>query len=71
MKIILLGGDGPESKDEIDMYENVRPRMAGQCCIKTTLPINPAKNFNDWMKHIISYSQSLSRDWRSHYNIHQ
>ena len=68
MKIILLIGDGPESAEEFDLYENVNQRQLH--IKKTTLPINPAKNFDDWMKHIFNYSESLSRNWRTYNNIH-
>lgn len=73
MKIKHLTGDGPESEDELSMYEykvktkilkNVHPKNI----YITTEPINPAKNFDAWMNHIHSLSQSLSREWRTHYN---
>lgn len=70
MKIILLGGDGPESEDELSMYSYNTKRVSKAPKVYTTVqPINPAKNFDDWMKHIHSESQSLSREWRSHYNV--
>lgn len=69
MKIILLGGDGPESEDELSMY-SCSTKVVPTPKVYTTLPINPAKNFDDWMKHIYSLSQSLSREWRTHYNVH-
>ena len=68
MKILILIGDGPESEDELSMYSCTK--VVSTPKVYTTLPINPAKNFDDWMKHIYSLSQSLSREWRTHYNVH-
>ena len=70
MKIITLIGDGPESSEEFGLYENVNPIQKQLHIKKTTLPINPAKNFDDWIRHIFHYSESLARDWRTHHNIH-
>ncbi len=68
MKIILLAGDGPESAEEYELYDNVNPKQLH--IKKTTLPINPAKNFDDWIRYIFNYSESLTRNWRGYYNVH-
>ncbi len=56
MKIIILTGDGPESEDELTMYQyskrKVYKNLHPDRIYKTTEPINPAKNFDAWMDHV-------------------